>query len=159
LDLKEAVQIDGIGLVNFVNIYDIGSGVMILSYPFVVGVGSSNNAQQKAQARVLTWKDIRCALREAFSQWGFPLRVRTDRGHSLSGAKRAYSPLCLVFGLLDWVLSIDSMRNLVVPSLMEGLSECIGHWLIGFGRMLILIVPKLLGLPFGRRYNGSTVKL
>lgn len=92
LDLKEDVRIDGIGVVSFVNIYDIGSGVMILSYPFVVASSSNNGGGQKLGCRDLSWKDVRCALREAFSHWGFPLRVRTDRGKQFIGTERSVMP-------------------------------------------------------------------
>src|SRR5919108_1190838 len=92
LDLKEDVRIDGIGVVSFVNIYDIGSGIMILSYPFVVGSSGSDGGGQKLGRRDLSWKDIRCALREAFSHWGFPLRVRTDRGMQFIGSERGVMP-------------------------------------------------------------------
>ena len=40
----------------------------------------------------MSWKDVRCALREAFSHWGFPLRVRTDRGKQFIGTERSVMP-------------------------------------------------------------------
>lgn len=116
LDLKEDVQIEGIGVVSFVNIYDIGSGVMIGSYPFVVGSSStcsssssSNDGGQKAQARDLSWKDIGCALREAFSQWGFPLRIRTDRGPQFIGSEKSVFPSLFTLWLVG--LGIEHRLN------------------------------------------------
>ncbi len=110
MDLKEDVQIGGIGVVSFVNIYDIGSGIMIGSYPFVVaGISSSNDSQKKAQARDLSWKDIGCALREAFSQWGFPVRIRTDRGPQFIGSEKSVLPSLFSLWLIG--LGIEHRLN------------------------------------------------
>ena len=106
LDLKEDVRIDGIGVLSFVNIYDIGSGIMILSHPFVVD--GSNDGGQKVQPRELNWKDIRCALRDAFSHWGFPLRVRTDRGKQFIGSER--SVMASLFSL--WLIGLGIEHRL-----------------------------------------------
>jgi hypothetical protein len=132
LDLKEDAVIDGIGVVSSVNIYDIGSGIMILSYPFVVGSSSSSSsssnndddAQQKAQPRDLSWKDIRCALREAFSQWGFPLRIRTDRATQFIGSEKS-----------------------VIPSLFS-------LWLVGLG-----IEHRLNEKPYSPQLNGGVERM
>jgi hypothetical protein len=103
VDLKEDVRIEGIGTVTFVHIYDIGSGLLIESYPVTV------SEEAPSPPRDLTWTEIRRALREAFRQWGLPRRIRTDRGSPFLGSEQSVLPSLLTLWLAG--LGIEPRLN------------------------------------------------
>jgi len=75
LDFDEGLNWSGVGWTNVMNVSDLASGIKIGS--FVHPAGS-------AQKRHLTsWPQIQAAFRVAFSRWGLPDRIRTDKDRRL----------------------------------------------------------------------------
>jgi hypothetical protein len=71
LDFDEGLNWHGVGWVNVMNLTDLATGIKPGSYVHPAGTS------QKRQT--ITWEQIRENLRDAFSRWGLPDRIRTDR--------------------------------------------------------------------------------
>ena len=97
LDADERVELAGYGYVHILNIVDHTSGLKIGSYLFPAH-------RQHHRCRI-AWPQYRQALRQAFSRWGLPGRIRTDRDRMI-GAKDEY-PFPMPFTLWLAGLGID----------------------------------------------------
>jgi len=71
LDMDEQVALPGYGPAHILNLVDYASGLKI---------GSSVwPAQQAGRPCRVSWPQMQHSLRQAFSKWGLPQRIRTDR--------------------------------------------------------------------------------
>ncbi len=71
MDVDEQVPLPGYGKVHILNVVDYVSGLKIGSYLFP--------AYQQRQLCRVSWRQMQQALRQAFTKWGLPKRIRTDR--------------------------------------------------------------------------------
>jgi len=71
IDAKGPQKIAGVGIASLINLNDCYSHVRLLSYPCLVG-------KERVERRGTT-EDYQMVLRLAFSKWGLPDRIATDR--------------------------------------------------------------------------------
>jgi len=71
MDMDERITLPGCGLVNILNLVDYATGIKIGSFVF--------SARRKKQRCRVSWPQMQVSLRQAFTQWGLPKRIRTDR--------------------------------------------------------------------------------
>lgn len=71
IDAKERMHLPGFGLAHLWEVVDYASGIKIGAFVFP--------ARQNGHACKVSWPQIRAALRQAFTRWGLPDRIRTDR--------------------------------------------------------------------------------
>ena len=75
LDFDEGLNWSGVGWTNVMNLTDLATGIKISSY-----VHPAGSAQKR---HLIPWPWIQANLRLAFSRWGLPDRIRTDRDRRL----------------------------------------------------------------------------
>jgi hypothetical protein len=75
LDFDEILNWSGVGWANVMNVTDLATGIKTGSYVHPAG------SPQKRH--LISWEQIRANLRIAFSRWGLPDRIRTDRDRRL----------------------------------------------------------------------------
>ena len=72
MDMDERVDLPGYGLVNILDLVDMATGIKIGAFLFP--------ARRKNGRRCrVSWPQMQFALRQAFTRWGLPKRIRTDR--------------------------------------------------------------------------------
>jgi hypothetical protein len=71
MDTDERITLPGCGLVNILNLVDYATGIKIGSFVF--------SARRKQRRCRVSWPQMQASLRQAFTQWGLPKRIRTDR--------------------------------------------------------------------------------
>ena len=71
MDADERVDLPGFGLAHILNIVDHVSGIKIGSFLFP--------AHRDGRRCRVSWPQMQEALRQAFTRWGLPDRIRTDR--------------------------------------------------------------------------------
>jgi hypothetical protein len=71
MDMDERITLPGCGLVNILNLVDYATGIKMGSFVF--------SARRKKQRCRVSWPQMQVSLRQAFTQWGLPKRIRTDR--------------------------------------------------------------------------------
>jgi hypothetical protein len=75
LDFDECLNWSGVGWTNVMNVTDLVSGIKTGS--FVHPAGSPQ------KRHLIPWEQIQANLRVAFSRWGLPDRIRTDKDRRL----------------------------------------------------------------------------
>jgi len=75
LDFDELLNWAGVGWTNVMNMTDLATGIKIGSYVHPAG------SPQKRH--LISWEQIQANFRIAFSRWGLPDRIRTDRDRRL----------------------------------------------------------------------------
>ncbi len=75
LDFDEGLNWLGVGWVNVMNITDFATGIKIGSYVHPAGPPQNRH--------LISWEQIQTNLRIAFTRWGLPDRLRTDRDRRL----------------------------------------------------------------------------
>jgi hypothetical protein len=75
LDFDEGLNWSGVGWTNVMNLTDLATGIKIGSY-----VHPAGSVQKR---HLIPWEQIQANLRLAFSRWGLPDRIRTDRDRRL----------------------------------------------------------------------------
>lgn len=97
LDFDEGLNWHGVGWANVMNLSDLATGLKIGSY-----VHSAGPPQKR---RLISWEQIQENLRDAFSRWGLPDRLRTDRDLRLVAAGEYPVPMPFTLWLVG--LGID----------------------------------------------------
>jgi hypothetical protein len=101
LDVDEGVSLPGYGRVNVLNMVDHTSGIKIGAALFP--------ASQRGRSCRVSWPQYRQALRQAFSRWGLPDRIRTDRDRVIV-PKDEY-PFPMAFTL--WLVGLGIEHELI----------------------------------------------
>lgn len=101
LDADERVLLPGYGRVNILNIVDHTSGIKIGAFLFP--------AQCDGKGCRISWLQYRQALRQAFTRWGLPDRIRTDRDRVIV-SKDDY-PFPMAFTL--WLVGLGIEHELI----------------------------------------------
>lgn len=71
MDMDERIELPGCGLVNILNLVDYATGIKIGSFVF--------SARRNGRRCRVSWPQMRFSLRQSFTKWGLPKRIRTDR--------------------------------------------------------------------------------
>ena len=127
LDFDEGLNWSGVGWVNVMNLTDLVSGVKIGSY-----VHPAGSAQKR---HLISWEQIQANLRIAFTRWGLPDRIRTDRDRRLV-APGEY-PVPMPFTL--WLTGLDIQHEIIQRVTQNG----------GVERFHRTWEGRLLDLPLG----------
>ncbi len=111
LDFDEGLHWPGVGWANVMNIVDVFSGLKIGSYVHAAGSVQSRH--------LMSWAQIRTDLRDAFTCWGLPDRIRTDRDRRLV-AEGDY-PVPMPFTL--WLVGLAIQHELIQRVTQNGCVE------------------------------------
>jgi hypothetical protein len=101
LDIDERVKLPGYGEAHILNLVDYVSGLKIGAFLWP--------ARQAGRQCRVSWLQIQQALRQAFSKWGLPQRIRTDRDRVLV-AEGNY-PFPMPFTL--WLVGLNIEHELI----------------------------------------------
>jgi len=133
LDFDAGLNWHGVGWVNVMNISDLATGIKIGS--FVHPAGSAQKRHQISQ------KQIQANFRIAFSRWGLPDRIRTDRDRRLV-APGEY-PVPMLFSL--WLAGLGIQHELIQRVTQNG----------GVERFHRTWEGRLLDLPLGSDWQDT----
>jgi hypothetical protein len=101
MDADERVVLPGYGEAHILNLVDYASGLKIDSRLFP--------AHTNGHRCRITWPQLRQALRTAFSKWGLPHRIRTDRDRVI--VTPGNYPFPMPFTL--WLVGLDIEHELI----------------------------------------------
>jgi hypothetical protein len=127
LDFDEGLNWTGVGWANVMNMTDLYSGIKAGS--FVHPAGSSQ------KRHLIPWEQIQANLRVAFSRWGLPDRIRTDKDRRLV-APGEY-PVPMLFTL--WLVGLGIDHEIIQRVTQNG----------GVERFHRTWEGRLLDLPLG----------
>jgi hypothetical protein len=127
LDFDEGLNWSGVGWTNVMNLTDLATGIKIGSYVHPAG------SPQKRH--LIPWEQIQANLRLAFSRWGLPDRIRTDRDRRLV-APGEY-PVPMPFTL--WLVGLGIQHEIIQRVTQNG----------GVERFHRTWEGRLLDLPLG----------
>lgn len=127
LDFDERLNWSGVGWTNVMNVTDLVTGIKIGS--FVHSAGSPH------KQHLIPWEQIQANLRLAFSRWGLPDRIRTDKDRRLI-APGEY-PVPMPFTL--WLVGLDIQHEVIQRVTQNG----------GVERFHRTWEGRLLDLPLG----------
>ena len=111
LDTDERVEFPNYGKAHIFNVVDYASGLKIGSSLFP--------AHQNGRLCRVSWPQMRQSLRQAFSKWGLPQRIRTDRDQVI--VSRGNYPFPLPFTL--WLVGLDIEHELIRRVIENGSVE------------------------------------
>lgn len=132
LDFDEGLNWPGVGWANVMNLTDLATGIKIGSY-----VHPAGSAQKR---HLISWEQIQANLRMAFSRWGLPDRIRTDRDRRLV-APGEY-PVPMPFTL--WLVGLDIQHEIIQRVTQNG----------GVERFHRTWEGRLLDLPLGSDWQA-----
>jgi hypothetical protein len=132
LDFDEGLNWPGVGWANVMNLTDLATGIKIGSY-----VHPAGSAQKR---HLISWEQIQANLRIAFSRWGLPDRIRTDRDRRLV-APGEY-PVPMPFTL--WLVGLDIQHEIIQRVTQNG----------GVERFHRTWEGRLLDLPLGSDWQA-----
>ncbi len=112
MDADERVDLPGFGLAHLLNIVDHVSGVKIGVYLFP--------AQRNGRGCRISWPQMQQALRQAFTRWGLPDRIRTDRDRAI--VSESNYPFPKLFTL--WSVDLGIEHELIRRVTQNGCVEC-----------------------------------
>lgn len=132
LDFDEILNWSGVGWANVMNMTDLATGIKTGSYVHPAG------SPQKRH--LISWEQIQANLRIAFSRWGLPDRIRTDRDRRLV-APGEY-PVPMPFTL--WLTGLGIQHEIIQRVTQNG----------GVERFHRTWEGRLLDLPLGLDWRG-----
>jgi hypothetical protein len=132
LDFDEGLNWSGVGWTNVMNLTDLATGIKIGSY-----VHSAGSPQKR---HLISWERIQANLRIAFSRWGLPDRIRTDRDRRLV-APGEY-PVPMPFTL--WLVGLGIQHEIIQRVTQNG----------GVERFHRTWEGRLLDLPLGSDWQA-----
>lgn len=101
MDMDEEVVLPDCGPVNILNLVDTATGIKIGAFLFP--------ARQHGRRCRVSWPQMRFALRQAFTHWGLPQRIRTDRDRVI--VAEGNDPFPMPFTL--WLVGLDIEHELI----------------------------------------------
>jgi hypothetical protein len=132
LDFDELLNWSGVGWANVMNVTDLATGIKIGSYV--------HPARSPQKRHLISWGQIQANLRIAFSRWGLPDRIRTDRDRRLV-APGEY-PVPMPFTL--WLVGLDIQHEIIQRVTQNG----------GVERFHRTWEGRLLDLPLGSDWQA-----
>lgn len=135
-DVDERVDFPGYGLVNILNIVDYASGIKIASLVFP--------AYKDGHRCKVSWPQIRWALRQAFTRWGLPNRIRTDRDRVIVAEGNYPFPMPFTLWLVGLGIEHELIRRVTENGCVERSHRTWEARLNGYG-------------PYGRLDEWQTI--
>lgn len=111
MDVDERVVLPGVGRVNILNLVDHHSGIKIASMLCV--------AQAGPRGRRVSWPHYRRTLRHAFTRWGLPARIRTDRDRVLVAPGNYPFPMTCTLWLVGLGVEHELIRRVTQNGAVE----------------------------------------
>lgn len=111
IDTDERVDLPGYGPAHIFNVVDYASGLKIGSF-----LGSAH--QNGRQCRV-SWPQMQQALRQAFTKWGLPQRIRTDRDQVIVSRGDYPCPMPFTLGLVGLGIEHELIRRMIENGSVE----------------------------------------
>ena len=111
LDADEQVRLPGYGRAHMLNVVDHLSGIKIGTVLFP--------ARRNGRACRISWPQYRQALRRAFTQWGLPDRIRTDRERVLVAPGDYPFPLAFTLWLVGLGIEHEIIRRVTQNGAVE----------------------------------------
>ena len=112
LDMDERVELSGYGLVNILNLADYATVTKIGAFIF--------SARQKSGRRCrVSWPQMRFALRQAFTRWGLPKRIRTDRDRVIVAEGNYPFPKFFTLWLIGLGIEHEFIRRVIENGCVE----------------------------------------
>jgi hypothetical protein len=105
IDIDERVDFSGYGLVHILNFVDYATGIKIGSFLFP--------AKENGRLRKVRWPQYRFALRQAFTRWGLPKRIRTDRERVLVAEGDYPFPMPFTLWLVGLGIEHEIIRRVI----------------------------------------------
>jgi hypothetical protein len=130
--ISKVLNWSGVGWANVMNMTDLATGIKISSYVHPAGPPQKRH--------LISWEQIRANLRIAFSRWGLPDRIRTDRDRRLV-APGEY-PVPMSFTL--WLAGLGIQHEIIQRVTQNG----------GVERFHRTWEGRLLDLPLGLDWRG-----
>lgn len=130
LDVNERVPLPGYGLAHILDLVDHHSGLKLAAVPFP--------AQEPRDRVRVTWAQYRQALRAAFSRWGLPDRIRTDRDHALVAKDDYPFPMAATLWLVGLGIEHELIRRVTQNGGVERTHRTWEARLAGYGPFELL---------------------
>lgn len=111
LDFDEGLHLSPLGWVNVFNITDMASGMKPGSYVHDAGPPQARHH--------ISWEQMRDNLRDAFSQWGLPLVIRTDRDRRLVNSGDYPVPMFFTLWLVGLGIQHETIRRVTQNGQVE----------------------------------------
>jgi len=115
----------GCGLVNILNLVDYATGIQIGSFVF--------SARRKQRRCRVSWPQMQASLREAFTQWGLPKRIRTDRDRVIVSEGNYPFPKPFTLWLVGLGIEHELIRRVTENGCVERAHQTWERRLQGYG--------------------------
>jgi hypothetical protein len=125
MDTKERKPLPGFGKADLLELIDTASGIKIGAFLFP--------SYPKGHRRKISWPQIRQALRQAFTRWGLPDRIRTDRERVLVAEGDYPFPLAFSLWLTGLAIEHEVIRRVTQNGGVERAHRTSDTRLTGYG--------------------------
>jgi hypothetical protein len=126
LDMDERIRLPGCGLVNVLNLVDYATGIKIGSFVF------SARRENGRRCRV-SWEQMQSTLRQAFTKWGLPNRIRTDRDRVIVANGDYPFPKLFTLWLVGLGIEHELIRRVIENGCVERAHQTWEARLDGYG--------------------------
>jgi hypothetical protein len=126
MDVDERVELPGYGLVNILNLVDYATGIKIGAFLFPA------RRENGRRCRV-SWLQMRFALRQAFTRWGLPKRIRTDRDRVIVAEGDYPFPMPFTLWLVGLEIEHELIRRVIENGCVERAHQTWEGRLDGYG--------------------------
>jgi len=111
LDFDEGLHLPPLGWVNVLNITDLATGVKPGSFVHDAGPPQAR--------RLISWEQLRENLRDAFTRWGHPCVIRTDRDRRLVAPGDYPVPMFFTLWLVSLGIRHETIRRVTQNGQVE----------------------------------------
>jgi hypothetical protein len=125
MDADERVDLPGFGLAHILNIVDHVSGVKIGAFLFP--------AHRHGSRCRVSWPQMQAALRQAFTRWGLPGRIRTDRDRVIVSEGNYPFPKLFTLWLVGLGIEHELIRRVTQNGCVERSHRTWEGRLVGYG--------------------------
>ncbi len=126
MDMDERVELPGYGLTNILNLVDYFTGLKLGAFLFP--------ARRKNGRRCrVSWPQMQFALRKAFTRWGLPQRVRTDRDRVIVADGNYPFPKLFTLWLVGLGIEHELIRKVTENGCVERSHQTWENRMAGYG--------------------------
>lgn len=125
MDMDERITLPGCGLVNILNLVDYATGIKIGSLVF--------SARRKKQRCRVSWPQMQASLRQVFTKWGLPKRIRTDRDRVIVSEGNYPFPKLFTLWLVGLGIEHELIRRVTENGCVERAHQTWEGRLDGYG--------------------------
>ena len=125
MDMDERITLPRCGLVNILNLVDYATGIKIGSFVF--------SARRKKKRCRVSWPQMQSSLRKAFTKWGLPNRIRTDRDRVIVSEGNYPFPKLFTLWLVGLGIEHELIRRVTENGCVERAHQTWEGRLDGYG--------------------------